>query len=46
MKKLTLNPLAVGGQITMELQDMFWGSYSGKINDRFGVQWMSNCIVE
>ena len=35
--------LAVGGQVTMELQDMFWGAYFGSLTDQFGVQWMLNC---
>jgi PhnB protein len=40
-KKL-FDALAVDGQITMDLQDMFWGSYYGTVTDRFGVQWMFN----
>ena len=35
--------LSQGGDVTMELQDMFWGSYYGTCTDRFGVQWMFNC---
>jgi PhnB protein len=35
--------LSQGGKVTQELQDMFWGSYYGSCNDRFGVQWMFNC---
>jgi PhnB protein len=35
--------LSAGGDITMELQDMFWGSYFGTCTDKFGVQWMFNC---
>lgn len=35
--------LSAGGQITMELQDMFWGAYYGSVTDQFGVQWMFNC---
>jgi PhnB protein len=35
--------LAEGGQVNMELQDMFWGAYFGSLTDRFGVQWMVNC---
>jgi PhnB protein len=34
--------LADRGKITMELQEMFWGSYYGTLTDRFGVQWMFN----
>jgi len=40
-KKL-FDKLAVGGKITMELQDMFWGAYYGTCTDKFGVQWMFN----
>ena len=36
--------LAEGGKVGMPLQDMFWGAYFGHIVDRFGVQWMFNCM--
>jgi PhnB protein len=36
------NALSAGGKITMDLQDMFWGSYYGTCVDKFGVQWMFN----
>lgn len=36
--------LSDGGKITMELQDMFWGAYYGSCTDKFGVQWMFNCV--
>jgi len=35
--------LSAGGKVTMELQDMFFGSYYGSCTDKFGVQWMFNC---
>jgi PhnB protein len=35
--------LSKGGQVTMELQDMFWGDYFGSCTDKFGIQWMFNC---
>ena len=35
--------LSEGGQVTMELQDMFWGDYFGSCTDKFGIQWMFNC---
>ena len=38
--------LASGGQITQELQDMFWGAYYGSCTDKFGIQWMFNCIAK
>jgi PhnB protein len=37
------NALASGGRIEMELQDMFWGAFSGSCTDKFGLQWMFNC---
>lgn len=36
------NKLAVGGQITMPLQDTFWGAYFGMLTDKFGIHWMFN----
>ena len=35
--------LSAGGQVTMELQDTFWGAYYGTCIDKFGIQWMFNC---
>ena len=34
--------LADGGQITMALQDTFWGAYFGMCTDKFGMMWMVN----
>ena len=42
-KKL-FDALSTGGIVTMELQDMFWGAYYGSCTDKFGVQWMFNCV--
>ncbi|MCW3108984.1 MAG: PhnB protein [Segetibacter sp.] len=42
-KKL-FEALSAGGKVTMELQDMFWGAYYGSCTDKFGVQWMFNCV--
>ena len=42
-KKL-FDALSAGGIVTMELQDMFWGAYYGSCTDKFGVQWMFNCV--
>jgi PhnB protein len=36
--------LSEGGLVTMELADMFWGAFYGSCTDRFGVQWMFNCV--
>ncbi len=34
--------LSAGGQITMPIADMFWGSYFGMLSDKFGIVWMVN----
>lgn len=34
------NALADEGNITMPLQDMFWGAYFGSCTDKFGIHWM------
>ena len=36
------NALSAGGNITMPLQDMFWGAYFGSFTDKFGINWMVN----
>ncbi len=41
-KKL-FDALAIGGKITMALEDMFWGAYYGSCTDKYGIQWMFNC---
>ena len=38
------NLLARGGKVTTELGIQPWGDYYGKLTDRFGVQWMLDCI--
>ncbi len=35
--------LAVGGKVTTPLAIQTWGSYYGKLTDRYGVQWMLDC---
>ncbi len=40
--KRLFDALSLGGKITMELQDVFWGDYYGSCTDKFGVQWMFN----
>ncbi|MGB4776211.1 MAG: VOC family protein [Daejeonella sp.] len=42
-KKL-FDALSTEGKVTMELQEMFWGAYYGSCTDKFGVQWMFNCV--
>lgn len=34
--------LSDGGQVTMPMQDQFWGAYFGTCTDRFGINWMIN----
>jgi PhnB protein len=34
--------LSAGGQVTMPLQDTFWGATFGMFTDRFGMPWMLN----
>jgi len=35
--------LSDGAQVTMPLQDTFWGARFGMLTDKFGVRWMFNC---
>ena len=34
------NGLIAGGKVTMPLMDMFWGSYFGMTEDKYGFTWM------
>lgn len=38
----TFAALADGGQVTMPLQDTFWGARFGMTKDKYGVHWMFN----
>jgi PhnB protein len=40
------NTLAAGGQVTMALQDTFWGARFGMLTDQFGIHWMFNCELK
>lgn len=44
-KKL-FDALSEGGEVTMELEDMFWGGHFGSCVDKFGVCWMFNCTAK
>lgn len=44
-KKL-FDALSAGGKVEMNLDDMFWGAYYGSCTDKYGVQWMFNCIAK
>ncbi|HNT52385.1 MAG TPA: VOC family protein [Candidatus Syntrophosphaera sp.] len=35
--------LSAGAQVTMPLQDVFWGDYFGMLTDKFGIYWMICC---
>ncbi len=34
------NALASGGQVTMPMDNTFWGDYFGMLTDQFGINWM------
>lgn len=36
------NALSKGGQVTMPMNQTFWGAYFGMFTDAFGVNWMIN----
>jgi PhnB protein len=36
--------LSAGGSDIMPLADMFWGSYWGTCQDKYGIRWMFNCV--
>jgi PhnB protein len=38
----TFTALSEGGQVTMPLQDTFWGARFGMAKDKYGIHWMFN----
>jgi PhnB protein len=36
------NALSTGGQVTMPMNNTFWGAYFGMFTDKFGINWMVN----
>jgi PhnB protein len=36
------NGLSADGQVTMPINDTFWGAYFGMFTDKFGIIWMVN----
>lgn len=36
------NKISEGGEITMPLEDAFWGAYFGVCTDKYGINWMFN----
>jgi len=39
------NDLSAGGQVTMPLEETFWGARFGMFVDKFGIQWMINQYI-
>lgn len=37
--------LSEEGEITMPLENTFWGARYGMLTDRYGIRWMLNCEV-
>lgn len=37
------NKFSEGGNVTMPLQDTFWGARFGMLTDKYGIKWMFNC---
>lgn len=44
--KRLFDALSAGGTVTMDLQDMFWGAYFGSCIDKYGINWMVNCMEQ
>ena len=42
--KIIFDALSQGGKVSMPLQDMFWGTYFGSFTDKYGINWMVNCM--
>ena len=38
-----LGKLSKGGNVSMPMQDMFWGAYFGACTDKFGISWQVHC---
>jgi PhnB protein len=36
------NGLSAGGNVTMPMNNTFWGAYFGMFTDKFGINWMVN----
>lgn len=44
--KRIFDALSEGGNTSMPLQDMFWGAYFGSFTDKYGINWMINCLAK
>lgn len=42
--KRLFDGLSAGGKVVTELQIMFWGAYFGNCTDKYGINWMFNCM--
>ncbi|MEP6795785.1 MAG: hypothetical protein ABJB16_15755 [Saprospiraceae bacterium] len=42
--KRLFDGLSKGGEVTMDMQDMFWGAYFGPCTDKYGINWMLICV--
>lgn len=40
------NGLSAQGQVTMPMENTFWGAYFGMLTDKFGINWMVNFEVQ
>ena len=43
---IIFNGLSADGQVTMPMEDTFWGAYFGMLTDKFGINWMVNFEVQ
>ena len=41
--KSAFDALSAGGNVTMPMQEVFWGGGFGSFIDKFGVSWMVSC---
>ena len=42
----TFEKLKESGKVTMPMQDTFWGSRFGMLQDKFGINWMFSCEIK
>lgn len=42
--KRLYDALSKGGKVKMNLDDMIWGGYFGACTDKYGINWMFNCV--
>jgi len=48
LSKMTtvFNGLKEDGEVTMEIEEQFWGDQFGMLTDKFGIHWMLSCRKE